>query len=162
ARPMAPCLPARTTARPGPRSSRDWLPSPRVATTAACALTGSRSRSRDRMLTKEQNQRFTEVGQGTPMGELLRRYWMPFATVKQLHEHPTRAITLLGEHLVAFKDRSGQYGLIQEHCPHRNTNLLWGIPENEGLRCPYHGWLFDTEGHCLEQPAESPDSTFKD
>src|SRR6266581_2958618 len=86
------------------------------------------------MLSKEQNKRFTEVGPGTPMGELLRRYWMPFATVKQLEEHPTRAITLLGEHLVAFKDRSGKYGLIQEYCPHRNTNLLWGIPEQEGLR----------------------------
>jgi 5,5'-dehydrodivanillate O-demethylase len=114
------------------------------------------------MLTKEQNKRFTEVGPGTPMGELLRRYWMPFATAKQLHDHPTRAVTLLGEHLVAFRDRAGKYGLMQEFCPHRNVNLLWGIPEQEGLRCPYHGWLFDTEGNCLEQPAESPDSTFKD
>jgi 5,5'-dehydrodivanillate O-demethylase len=114
------------------------------------------------VLTKEQNKRFTEVGPGTPMGELLRRYWMPFATVRQLHEHPTRAVSLLGEHLVAFRDREGRYGLIQEFCPHRNTNLLWGIPEPEGLRCPYHGWLFDAEGNCLEQPAESPDSTFKD
>jgi 5,5'-dehydrodivanillate O-demethylase len=114
------------------------------------------------MLSKEQNKRFTEVGPGTPMGELLRRYWMPFATVKQLDEHPTRAVRLLGEHLVAFKDRSGGYGLIQEFCPHRNTNLLWGIVEPEGLRCPYHGWLFDAEGNCLEQPAEHPDSTFKD
>jgi 5,5'-dehydrodivanillate O-demethylase len=114
------------------------------------------------MLSKEQNKRFTEVGPGTPMGELLRRYWMPFATVKQLHDHPTRAVTLLGEHLVAFRDRSGTYGLIQEFCPHRNTNLLWGIVEPEGLRCPYHGWLFDAQGNCLEQPAEHPDSTFKD
>ncbi len=114
------------------------------------------------MLSKEQNQRFTEVGPGTPMGELFRRYWMPFATASQLAQHPTRAVTLLGEHLVAFKDRSGHYGLIQEFCPHRNTNLLWGIPEPEGLRCPYHGWLFDTEGNCIEQPAESPESTFKD
>jgi 5,5'-dehydrodivanillate O-demethylase len=114
------------------------------------------------MLTKEQNERFTRVGPGTPMGELLRRYWMPFATVRQLHEHPTRAVALLGEHLVAFRDRSGRYGLIQEYCPHRNVNLLWGIPEPEGLRCPYHGWLFDNQGHCLEQPAESPDSSFKD
>ena len=84
------------------------------------------------VLTKEQNRRFTEVGPSTPMGELMRRYWMPFATVKQLHEHPTRAVTLLGEHLVAFRDRSGRYGLIQEFCPHRNTNLLWGIVEPEG------------------------------
>ena len=114
------------------------------------------------MLTKEQNRRFTEVGPETPMGDLMRRYWMPFATVKQLHDHPTRAVTLLGEHLVAFRDRSGNYGLIQEFCPHRNTNLLWGIVEPEGLRCPYHGWLFDAAGNCLEQPAEHPDSTFKD
>src|SRR5215207_5057058 len=114
------------------------------------------------MLTKEQNERFTHVGPGTPMGELYRRYWMPFATVKQLAEHPTRQVTLLGEHLVAYKDRSGGYGLIQEYCPHRNVDLLWGIPEAEGLRCPYHGWLFDNAGNCLEQPAESPDSTFKD
>ena len=114
------------------------------------------------MLTKEQNTRFTEVGPGTQMGNLLRRYWMPFATVAQLEQHPTRAVSLLGEHLVAYKDRSGNYGLIQEFCPHRNTNLLWGIPENEGLRCPYHGWLYDNRGNCLEQPAEAPDSTFKD
>jgi 5,5'-dehydrodivanillate O-demethylase oxygenase subunit len=114
------------------------------------------------MLTKEQNKRFTETGRGTAMGELLRRYWMPFAAAKQLEDHPTRAVTLLGEHLVAYKDRSGKYGLIQEYCPHRNVNLLWGIPEAEGLRCPYHGWLFNEEGKCLEQPAESPASTFKD
>src|SRR5919107_1480272 len=114
------------------------------------------------MLTKEQNKRFTETGRGTAMGELLRRYWMPFATAKQLAYHPTRAVTLLGEHLVAYKDRAGQYGLLQEYCPHRNVNLLWGIPEQEGLRCPYHGWLFNEEGKCLEQPAESPASTFKD
>jgi len=114
------------------------------------------------MLTKDQNKRFTEVGPATPMGELLRRYWMPFATVRQMHEHPTRAVSLLGEHLVAFRDRSGRYGLIQEFCAHRNTNMLWGITEPEGLRCPYHGWLYDAEGNCLDQPAESPDSTFKD
>src|ERR1044071_2622774 len=114
------------------------------------------------MLTKEQNKRFTEVGPDTPMGNLLRRYWMPFATVSQLDEHPTRAVNLLGEHLIAYKDRSGGYGLMQEYCPHRNVNMLWGIPEAEGLRCPYHGWLFDPQGNCLEQPAESPGSTFKD
>src|SRR6185503_6946464 len=114
------------------------------------------------MLTKDQNERFTHVAAGTPMGELFRRYWLPFATAKQLHDHPTRAVTLLGEHLVAFRDRAGRYGLIQEYCPHRNVNLLWGIPEPEGLRCPYHGWLFNETGQCLEQPAESPASTFKD
>ncbi len=114
------------------------------------------------MLTKQQNDRFTHVGPGTPMGELMRRYWQPFATVKQLEDHPTRAVTLLGEHLVGYRDRSGMYGLMQEFCPHRNVNMLWGIPEDEGLRCPYHGWQFDQAGNCIDQPAESPDSTFKD
>src|SRR5437016_4720318 len=114
------------------------------------------------MLTKEQNQRFTEVGPGTGMGDLLRRYWLPFATVKQLHDQPTKAVSLLGEHLVAYRDRSGNYGLIQEFCAHRNANMLWGIPEQEGLRCPYHGWLYDNQGQCIDQPAESPESTFKD
>jgi len=114
------------------------------------------------VLSKEQNKRFTETAAGTSMGEMLRRYWMPFAAVSQLEKHPTKAVNLLSEHLVAFKDRSGNYGLVQEFCPHRNVNLLWGIPEAEGLRCPYHGWLYDSQGNCLDQPAESPESTFKD
>ena len=113
------------------------------------------------MLTREQNERFTQVGPGTPMGELFRRYWMPVATVTQLHAHPTRAVKLLGESLVLYRDRSGNYGLIQDACAHRNTNMLWGIPEDNGLRCPYHGWLYDATGQCLEQPAEAPDSVFK-
>ncbi|MEX2430369.1 MAG: Rieske 2Fe-2S domain-containing protein [Dehalococcoidia bacterium] len=114
------------------------------------------------MLTVEQNDRFTRVGPGTPMGDLMRRYWQPVATVKQLHDHPTRAVKLLGESLVLFRDRSGRYGLIQDACAHRNINMLWGIPEENGLRCPYHGWLYDIDGQCLEQPAESPGSSFKE
>jgi 5,5'-dehydrodivanillate O-demethylase len=114
------------------------------------------------MLTREQNERFTQVGPGTPMGNLLRRYWMPVATVSQLHQHPTKQVKVLGESLVMFRDRSGRYGLVQDACAHRNVNLIWGIPEKEGLRCPYHGWLYDIDGQCLEQPAEAPDSTFKD
>ena len=114
------------------------------------------------MLTREQNERFTQVGPGTPMGELFRRYWMPVATVSQLFAHPTKAVKVLGESLVLYRDRSGSYGLIQDACAHRNTNLLWGIPEERGLRCPYHGWLYDATGQCLEQPAEAPESTFKD
>src|SRR6266540_4287754 len=153
------------------RTDATWLawhrsPPPRRSQAASGAHQERPRRSEDRkggaMLTKEQNKRFTEVGPSKPMGELMRRYWLPFATVGQFHQHPTRAITLLGEHLVAFRDRSGRYGLIQEYCPHRNVNLLWGIPEPEGLRCPYHGWLYDNQGNCLDQPAESPDSTFKD
>ena len=114
------------------------------------------------MLTREQNERFTQVGPGTPMGELFRRYWMPVAAVSQLYAHPTKAVKVLGESLVLYRDRSGSYGLIQDACAHRNTNLLWGIPEERGLRCPYHGWLYDATGQCLEQPAEAPESTFKD
>jgi 5,5'-dehydrodivanillate O-demethylase len=96
------------------------------------------------------------------MGELMRRYWHPVAATVELDENPTKAVRHLGEDLVLYKDRSGTFGLIQESCPHRRVNLLYGIPEEQGLRCPYHGWRFDETGRCLEMPAEAPDSTFKD
>ena len=114
------------------------------------------------MLHARENERLTRVGPGTPMGELMRRYWHPIATTGQMADEPTRAIRILCESLVLYKDRSGTLGLIQESCPHRRVNLLYGIPEQHGLRCPYHGWLFDESGRCLEMPAEAPDSTFKD
>jgi 5,5'-dehydrodivanillate O-demethylase len=113
------------------------------------------------MLSIEQNERLTRVGPGTPMGELMRRYWQPIAVVSELRETPTKSIRLLGESLVLYKDRKGRLGLIEEACAHRRVNLIYGIPENEGLRCPYHGWLFDQKGRCLEMPAEPADSTFK-
>jgi 5,5'-dehydrodivanillate O-demethylase len=114
------------------------------------------------VLNIEQNERITQVGPGTPMGNLLRRYWMPVAASSELKENPTKAVRIMGEDLVLYKDRSGTLGLIQESCPHRRVNLLYGIPEQRGLRCPYHGWVFDETGQCLEMPAEAPDSTFKD
>ena len=114
------------------------------------------------MLSIEQNDRLTQVGPGTPMGELMRRYWQPIAAFSELCMNPTKSIKLLGEALVLYKDRQGRLGLIEEACAHRRVNMLYGIPENEGLRCPYHGWLYDRTGQCLEMPAESPDSTFKD
>jgi 5,5'-dehydrodivanillate O-demethylase len=114
------------------------------------------------MLSVQENERLTRVGPGTPMGELMRRYWHPIAPAIDLKENPTKAVRILGEDLVLYKDRSGTLGLLQESCPHRRVNLLYGIPEEHGLRCPYHGWLFDETGRCLEQPAEAPDSTFKD
>ncbi|MCH8346829.1 MAG: Rieske 2Fe-2S domain-containing protein, partial [Chloroflexi bacterium] len=114
------------------------------------------------MLSVEQNERLTRVGPGTPMGELMRRYWHPVAATVELEDNPTKGVRHLGESLVLYKDRSGTYGLIQESCPHRRVNLLYGIPEQTGLRCPYHGWLYDETGRCLEMPAEAPDSTFKD
>ena len=114
------------------------------------------------MLSVTENERLTRVGPGTPMGELLRRYWHPIGASGELQENPTKAVRILGESLVLYKDRGGRLGLIQEACAHRRVNLLYGIPEERGLRCPYHGWLYDETGRCLEMPAEAPDSTFKD
>src|SRR5438874_2273804 len=114
------------------------------------------------MLTKEQNDQITRVGPGTPMGELMRRYWHPIAASVELDENPVKKVRLMCEDLVLYRDRSGNLGLIDEPCPHRRVSLEYGIPEAEGLRCPYHGWVFNHEGRCLEQPAEPWDSTFKD
>src|SRR5438105_779080 len=105
------------------------------------------------MLSKRENERITRVGPGTPGGNLLRRYWHPIATVSQLTaEHPKMRIKVMGEELVLFRTASGQYGLVAEHCSHRGASLYYGFLENECLRCPYHGWLYDTQGNCLEQP----------
>ena len=114
------------------------------------------------MLSAKENKRLTRVGPGTPMGDLLRQYWHPIGASEELRENPTKSVRVLGESLVLYRDRSGTLGLLQESCPHRRVNLLYGIPEAQGLRCPYHGWRFDETGRCLEMPAEAPDSTFKD
>ena len=114
------------------------------------------------MLTKEVNEKLTKVGPGTPMGNLMRRYWHPVAASVELEENPVKKVRLLGEDLVLYQDRSGNLGLIDEPCPHRRVSMEYGIPEEEGLRCPYHGWRFNQEGQCLEQPAEPWNSTFKD
>jgi len=114
------------------------------------------------MLTIEENERLTQVGPGTPMGELMRRYWHPIVGSVQLIDKAVIPVRILGENLVLFKSKSGKLGLVQDLCPHRQTQLMYGIVEEEGLRCPYHGWLFDGTGICLEQPAEPPESTFKD
>jgi 5,5'-dehydrodivanillate O-demethylase len=114
------------------------------------------------MLSAKENERLTQVGPGTPMGELLRRYWHPIVGGVEMDREPTKAVRLLGEDLVLYRDRSGVLGLVGQACAHRRVNLLYGIPEQKGLRCPYHGWLYDETGRCLEQPAEAPDSTFKE
>ena len=114
------------------------------------------------MLSKELNEKLTGVGPGTPGGNLLRYYWHPVAGSVELDENPVKKVRVLGEDLVLYRDRSGNLGLIDEPCPHRRVSLEYGIPEAEGLRCPYHGWVFNHEGRCLEQPAEPWDSTFKD
>src|SRR4051812_43479895 len=117
------------------------------------------------MLPEEENKLLMETGPGTMMGELLRRYWMPIAAVAELDDNPIKAVRLMCEDLVLYKDKSGTYGLIDAHCPHRRADLSYGILEEDGLRCNYHGWLFNEEGRCLHQPFEEtarPDSTFKD
>lgn len=110
------------------------------------------------MLSVQENERVTRVGPGTPCGEMLRRYWHPIHPAEKLDENPVAKVRILGENLVLFRDRSGALGLIEERCPHRQMTFANGIPEKEGLRCCYHGWLFDNKGHCLETPLEPPDS----
>ena len=115
------------------------------------------------MLTADQNTRLTQTSAGTPMGVLLRRYWHPVAASDQLDdENPTREIRILSEDLVLFRSASGEIGLIEPSCPHRKANLSYGVPEPEGIRCAYHGWLFDVNGNCLDQPSEPVGSRFKD
>jgi len=107
------------------------------------------------MLSQEQNDQITRVGPGTPAGALMRRYWQPAALVEELDgPRPIKPLRLLGEDLVIFRDDKGRYGLVGRACPHRGTDLAFGRLEDGGLRCAFHGWLFDVEGRCLETPAE--------
>lgn len=106
------------------------------------------------MLSAEKNQILTHVGQGTPMGELLRRYWMPIAGVSEFEEKSIKAIRLLGEDLVLYKDLEGRFGLVDRRCPHRRADLAYGMVEPTGIRCSYHGWQFNAEGTCTHQPYE--------
>jgi phenylpropionate dioxygenase-like ring-hydroxylating dioxygenase large terminal subunit len=113
------------------------------------------------MLTEEENDLLTRIGPGTPAGELLRRYWHPVAVINELTEEtPTRFVRILGEDLVLFRDKRGRVGLLEARCSHRSASLLYGRVEERGIACPYHGWLFDTEGNCLETPAEPGESKF--
>ncbi|WP_067929391.1 aromatic ring-hydroxylating dioxygenase subunit alpha [Alicyclobacillus shizuokensis] len=114
------------------------------------------------MLSKERNELLTQVGPGTPMGNLFRRYWLPIAAASELKDQWTKKVRLLGEDLVLYRDRRGKLGLIGDRCAHRGVSMTCGIPEHNGLRCPYHGWLYDGDGRCLEQPNEPDTSTFKD
>ena len=107
------------------------------------------------MLSQDQNDQITRVGKGQPAGEVLRRYWQPAALSAELDgARPVVPVTLLGERLVLFRDNDGNPGLIGRHCPHRGADLGYGRREDNGLRCLFHGWLFDRHGRCLEQPAE--------
>jgi 5,5'-dehydrodivanillate O-demethylase oxygenase subunit len=117
------------------------------------------------MLSKEQNEALYSVGPGTLMGELLRRYWQPFAAVAELDDNPIKPIRLMGEELVLYRDQGGSYGLVDRHCPHRRADMSYGWVEECGIRCNYHGWKFDESGACVDQPFEEiahPDARFKD
>jgi phenylpropionate dioxygenase-like ring-hydroxylating dioxygenase large terminal subunit len=111
------------------------------------------------MLSAEQNDRITRTGPDAPAGALLRRYWQPAALVDELSgNRPVKPVKLMGENLVIFRDERGRYGLISRACPHRGTDLAYGRLEDGGLRCAFHGWLFDVTGRCLQTPAE-PDGS---
>ncbi|KQT12475.1 aromatic ring-hydroxylating dioxygenase subunit alpha [Ramlibacter sp. Leaf400] len=95
----------------------------------------------------------TDVGPGTPMGELLRRYWHPVGLAADATDTP-RQVRVLGEDLILFRDKGGRPGLVHPHCAHRGASLYYGKVEERGIRCCYHGWLFDVQGRCVEQPCE--------
>jgi phthalate 4,5-dioxygenase len=115
------------------------------------------------VLSAEENALVTRTGPSTPCGELLRAYWQPAALTEELPDRrPAKAVRLLGEDLVLFRDDDGEYGLIGRQCSHRAADLAYGRLEDGGLRCLYHGWLYDRHGHCLEQPAEPEGSRFAD
>jgi phenylpropionate dioxygenase-like ring-hydroxylating dioxygenase large terminal subunit len=107
------------------------------------------------LISAEQNELMTRVGAGTPAGNLLRRYWQPAALADEFEgPRPAKTVTLLGRSYVLFRDERGRYGMLERHCPHRGADLAYGRLEDGGLRCAFHGWLFDVEGRCLETPAE--------
>ena len=114
-----------------------------------------------------QNQQLTRIGPGTPCGELMRRYWQPVALLDEFNPaldprmatRPLKAVRLLGQDLVLFRDAAGRYGLLDRDCPHRGADLAYARHEGDGVRCPFHGWKFDATGRCLETPAEPIGST---
>src|SRR5438128_2065557 len=115
------------------------------------------------MLAREENERVTRVGRGTPMGEALRRYWIPALLAWELPEPdcPPVRVKLLGEELVAFRDTQGRIGLLDEFCPHRRVSLFFGRNEECGLRCVYHGWKYDVDGRCVDMMNEPEELQFK-
>ena len=115
----------------------------------------------------EVNERITRIGAGTPCGALMRHYWQPVALLDEFDPaldpnmavRPVKAVRLLGQDLVLFKNAQGEFGLLDRDCPHRGADLAFGRNEGDGLRCPFHGWKFDTQGRCIETPAEPSGST---
>ena len=110
----------------------------------------------------EQNELLTRIGPGTPCGAVLRQYWQPVALLDEfdplleprMAERPMKAVRLMGQDLVLFKNEKGHWGLIDRDCPHRGADLAFGRHEGDGIRCPFHGWKFDVTGQCIETPGE--------
>jgi 5,5'-dehydrodivanillate O-demethylase len=115
------------------------------------------------MLSKQDNETMTRVGPGTPAGNLLRRYWHALCPASEItSEKPKKRLKVLDEELVLFRDGRGRWALLGDHCPHRAASLYYGTLEPDGIRCAYHGWKFDADGKCLEQPLEPKETCFKD
>src|SRR5713226_5273038 len=108
------------------------------------------------MLSKEENELLTRVGPGTPMGALMRQYWIPALASTELPAPncPPVRVKLLAEELIAFRDSNGAVGLLGDHCVHRGASLFFGRNEEAGLRCVYHGWKYDGTGRCVDMPNE--------
>jgi 5,5'-dehydrodivanillate O-demethylase len=106
------------------------------------------------MATQEVNERLSLVGPGMPMGSLLRRYWFPLAATADLAQDPVQPVRLLGEDLTLYQDLQGTLGLIGDRCAHRGISMAYGIPQENGLRCAYHGWTCDAEGRTVDTPFE--------
>ena len=114
------------------------------------------------MASSAQNKLMTNIGPGTPAGNVLRSFWQPVALAEELNnDRPVSAVQVFGESLVLFRDQDGNLGLLDRNCAHRGADLCYGRLEDNGIRCPFHGWLFSTTGDCMEQPAEPEDSTLR-
>ena len=115
----------------------------------------------------EQNERITRIGPGTPCGALMRGYWQPVALLDEfdpaidprMAERSLKAVRVLGQDLILFRDAQGRWGLLDRDCPHRGADLAFARHEGDGVRCPFHGWKFDASGRCLDTPAEPAGST---
>src|SRR5947209_19733035 len=114
------------------------------------------------MLNAADNDILCRVGPGTPMGAMLREYWIPARCPDDLSpDGPPMRMRLLGENLITFMTTSGQIGLVTNSCPHRGASMFFGRNEEDGLRCVYHGWKFDTTGACVDMPSEPAESNFR-
>src|SRR5688572_4890000 len=115
------------------------------------------------MLSASDNELITRTGPGTPMGNLMRQYWIPAVQSAELAapDCPPLRIRVLNENLIAFRATSGKVGLIDDACPHRGASMFFGRNEEEGLRCVYHGWKFEPSGQCTDMMNEPAESNFK-